>query len=109
MRERLTELFAGASREHWCDLLEGSDACFAPVLDLDEAPGHVHNRDRGVFVDVDGVAQPGPAPRFSRTVPDAPSPPPRPGADTIAGLRDWGVADARIDALVADGVVRQAA
>lgn len=108
MRERLAALFAGAPRAHWCDLLEGGDTCFAPVLDLDEAPDHAHNRDRGTFVDVGGVVQPGPAPRFSRTVPDAPSLPPRPGADTIAGLRDWGVPAARIDALVAAGVVRQA-
>ena len=71
-KERLATLFATRTRDEWCALLEGSDACFAPVLDWTEAPLHAHNRARNTFVTVDGVLQPAPAPRFSRTVPLAP-------------------------------------
>jgi crotonobetainyl-CoA:carnitine CoA-transferase CaiB-like acyl-CoA transferase len=67
-RELLAARFRSQTREHWCALLEGSDVCFAPVLSLDEAPRHAHMRARDSFVDVDGVLQPAPAPRFSRTV-----------------------------------------
>jgi len=66
-RARLKEIFLSKTRADWCALLEGTDACFAPVLDLDEAPKHPHNVARGTFVEVDGVMQPAPAPRFSRT------------------------------------------
>ena len=65
---KLEALFATKTRDQWCALLEGSDACFAPVLDWDEAPRHAHNVARGTFVEIDGVVQPAPAPRFSRTV-----------------------------------------
>ncbi len=65
--EQLAALFRQRSRDQWCALLEGSDACFAPVLDMHEAPAHPHNRDRQNFVELDGVVQPAPAPRFSRT------------------------------------------
>ena len=67
LKEKLRDLFSTRSRDAWCALLEGSDACFAPVLDWDEAPRHAHNVARGTFVEVDGVVQPAPAPRFSRT------------------------------------------
>ena len=67
LSDKLAALFATRTRDAWCELLEGSDACFAPVLDWDEAPNHPHNVARGTFVEVDGVVQPGPAPRFSRT------------------------------------------
>jgi alpha-methylacyl-CoA racemase len=63
----LEELFAGRSREEWCAILEGTDACFAPVLTLEEAPEHQHMRERGVYLRKDGIMQPAPAPRFSRT------------------------------------------
>ena len=75
LRDRLAQLFLAQPRDHWCALLEGSDACFAPVLDWDEAPEHPHNRSRGTFVWVDGVLQPAPAPRFSRTESSAPRSP----------------------------------
>ena len=68
LKARLAALFATKPRSAWCELLEGTDACFAPVLDWDEAPLHAHNVARGTFVKVDGVVQPAPAPRFSRTV-----------------------------------------
>jgi len=74
LKDRLANLFRTRSREAWCEILEGSDACFAPVLDWDEAPHHPHNVARGTYLDVDGVMQPAPAPRFSRTANAAPRP-----------------------------------
>lgn len=71
----LTKIFATKTRDEWCTILEGTDACFAPVLDMDEAPKHPHINARGTFIDIDGIVQPAPAPRFSRTVPQTPSPP----------------------------------
>lgn len=72
LKLRLSEVFRTRTRDEWCQLLEGSDACFAPVLDWDEAPGHPHNQARQTFCTLDGVVQPAPAPRFTRTPPDAP-------------------------------------
>ena len=68
----LAETFAQRSRQDWCELLEGSDACFAPVLSAEEAPDHPHNRARQTFVEIDNVMQPAPGPRFSRTSPPLP-------------------------------------
>jgi alpha-methylacyl-CoA racemase len=67
MRRKLAERFKGKSRDEWCALMEGSEVCFAPVLTLEEAPGHPHNKVRGTFIERDGMFQPAPAPRFSRT------------------------------------------
>ena len=67
VRGKLEELFRTRTRDEWCSLLEGTDACFAPVLTMEEAPHHPHNVARGSFIEIDGVVQPGPAPRFSRT------------------------------------------
>jgi alpha-methylacyl-CoA racemase len=75
----LAELFKTKTRQEWCTLLEGTDACFAPVLELDEAPLHRHNAERSVFVEEFGVVQPAPAPRFSRTPGRIQGPPPAPG------------------------------
>jgi alpha-methylacyl-CoA racemase len=72
LRQKLTEIFATRTRDEWCVLLEGTDACFAPVLDWDEAPQHPHNRARATFTELDGVTQPAPAPRFARTPADPP-------------------------------------
>jgi len=88
-RQVLERVFRSRTRQEWCEVLEGSDACFAPVLDLHEAPRHPHNRARGTFIEVDGMTQPGPAPRFSRTPAAVASGPPAPGADAAAVLRDW--------------------
>jgi alpha-methylacyl-CoA racemase len=74
-QDRLAALFKTRTREEWCQLLEGTDACFAPVLTTDEAPHHPHNKARGTYIEIDGVVQPAPAPRFSRTMPDIPIPP----------------------------------
>lgn len=73
-KQALAGIIASRTRDEWCTLLEGSDACFAPVLDWDEAPLHAHNRARETFVTVADVVQPAPAPRFSRTSPGAPQP-----------------------------------
>lgn len=86
----LSEKFKTKTRDEWCVLLEGTDACFAPVLSWSEAPQHAHLRERGTFVEVDGVMQPAPAPRFSRTVLDAPVPPQEMSpANTNAALAQW--------------------
>src|SRR6218665_89622 len=88
MKLRLADVFRTRTRDEWCALLEGSDACFAPVLDWDEAPAHPHNRARGSFVTLGAVVQPAPAPRFSRT----PAAQPRAGSsiDLAAALDGWG-------------------
>jgi len=78
----LAETFKARPRAEWCALLEGSDACFAPVLDWAEAPEHPHNQARGTFARVDGITQPGPAPRFSRTPGAIQGPPPQ-AADAL--------------------------
>ena len=89
-KAKFATLFATRTRDDWCALLEGTDACVAPVLDMAEAPRHPHNRARGAFVDIDGVTQPAPAPRFSRTVPEAGAAPATPGQHSAEVLADWG-------------------
>jgi alpha-methylacyl-CoA racemase len=101
----LRSVFATKTRAQWSELLEGTDACFAPVLSLGEAPRHPHNVARGTFVEVDGIVQPAPAPRFSRTPSGTPTKPDIPGASTQAGLAAWGFAEQEIEALVRTGVV----
>jgi alpha-methylacyl-CoA racemase len=90
-KARLAALFKTRTRDEWCALLEGTDACFAPVLTTDEAPHHPHNKVRRTYVEIDGIVQPAPAPRFSRTVPELPIPP-QPSAgleDVDVILADW--------------------
>ncbi|OON60691.1 carnitine dehydratase [Massilia sp. KIM] len=98
LKEKFAALFATRTRDEWCRLLEGSDACFAPVLDMEEAPRHPHNAARHAFVEIAGVTQPAPAPRFSRTPAATPAAPGQ-AADPAAILADWGVAAAAIEAL----------
>jgi len=104
LRERFAGVIAGRSRDEWAELFEGRDACVAPVLDMGEAPRHPHAVARGSFVDLDGVAQPAVAPRFSRT-PAAEPEPARVGSDPIVVLGSWGVGDVEARDLVASGVV----
>lgn len=101
LKERVASVFLQKTRAEWCALLEGSDACFAPVLDLDEAPLHPHNQARGTFVQVNGITQPAPAPRFSATPAGACQPVGEAGADTQALLASCGYTDAEITALLA--------
>ncbi len=86
-------------------ILEGTDVCFGPVLDFDEAPEHPHNKARETFVEVDGVVQPAPAPRFSRTPSQVQRPPSAPGADTEEGLLAWGFSTADIAQLREAGAI----
>jgi alpha-methylacyl-CoA racemase len=67
MKLKMVEVFKTKTRAEWCAIMEGTDVCFAPVLSLSEAPKHPHMAERKIFVDVDGITQPAPAPRFSRT------------------------------------------
>jgi alpha-methylacyl-CoA racemase len=104
LKERLAAIFKTRTRDEWSELMEGTDVCFAPVLSIPEALEHPHNVDRSTFVEVAGIRQPGPAPRFSRTAPEISSPPPHAGqhtdeilsavlnfdADRVAKLREAG-------------------
>jgi alpha-methylacyl-CoA racemase len=105
LKRKFTALFATRTRDDWCALLEGTDVCFAPVLDMAEAPHHPHNAARATFVERDGVTQPAPAPRFSRTPVDIGSPPSTPGQDSARVLADWGWSEASVEALQRAGVV----
>jgi len=106
LRRALADALRAKTREEWCALLEGTDACFAPVLSLDEVHTHRHAAQRGTYVEVDGVVQPGPAPRFDRSVPAAPRPAPEPGQHTGEVLAEAGFAAAEIDSLRSAGVIR---
>lgn len=86
----MAEVIATKTRDEWDEVMLGSDVCYAPVLDLEEAPQHPHNVARGTFVEVEGVTQPGPAPKFSRTPGEVTMPPPAPGQHTTEALADWG-------------------
>jgi alpha-methylacyl-CoA racemase len=90
LKQNLAAVFKKKSRDEWCAIMEGSDVCFAPVLAMSEAPQHPHNVARKTFVEVGGVTQPAPAPRFSRTAPDVPAPPSKTGADADSVLASFG-------------------
>jgi crotonobetainyl-CoA:carnitine CoA-transferase CaiB-like acyl-CoA transferase len=90
LRSTLAARFRTRTRDAWCELLEGTDACFAPVLTMAEAPVHAHAAARGAFTEVGGVQQPMPAPRFSRSVPDLPKAPATSSREqALATLRGW--------------------
>lgn len=91
LRTRFEAIFVTKSRDEWATVFEGSDACFSPVLTLDEAGGHPHNRARSLLIEVEGVEQPQPAPRFSRTSGKIARLAPARGAHTAEVMRDWGV------------------
>ena len=105
MSKRLAAVFKTKTRDEWCEIMEGSDVCFAPVLTFNEAPDHPHNKARGTFVDVEGVAQPNPAPRFSRTPGSVKGAAPEVGADTRDGLLAWGFDAAEVDTLIEEKAV----
>ena len=91
---KLRAVFKARTRREWCELLEGTDACFAPVLNFEEAVDHPHNRARSTYIDVAGMTQPAPAPRFSRTHPEVAFAPHQPGADLEYILEEWGIESA---------------
>jgi alpha-methylacyl-CoA racemase len=105
LKRRFAEAIAAKTRDEWEQIFAGSDACVAPVLSLAEVAQHPHNTARGTFVTRDGVLQPAPAPRFSRTVPEMGATPRQPGADTDAVLADFGFSGAEIGQLKDAGVV----
>ena len=107
-KDELAEVFKQKTRDEWCAIMEGSDVCFAPVLSILEAPQHPHNKHRATFVEVDGVTQPAPAPRFSRTQAEISHAARPPGADTRDVLADIGFDESKIGALEAQGVVQAA-
>jgi alpha-methylacyl-CoA racemase len=105
LREVFTARFLEKTREEWADHFEGTDACVAPVLSMEEAPNHPHHRSRGAFVEVDDVTQPAPAPRFSTTMPTVSSGPSIPGADTDSILDQLGYNSSQIGMLRSSGAV----
>jgi alpha-methylacyl-CoA racemase len=105
LKRRFAEAIAARTRDEWEQIFAGSDACVAPVLSLAEVAHHPHNAARGTFVTRDGVLQPAPAPRFSRTAPEMGAAPRQPGADTDAVLADFGFSSAEIGELKDAGVV----
>jgi Predicted acyl-CoA transferases/carnitine dehydratase len=107
LRKALADVFITKTRAEWCSILEGTDACFSPVLDPWEAPGHQHLAARDIFVDYEGVVQPRPAPRFSRTAPGIKRHPPVPGEHSRHILTELGYSEAEVEALIAAGVVEQ--
>jgi alpha-methylacyl-CoA racemase len=105
MRAAIADIVRTRTRDAWCAQLEGTDACFAPVLTLDEAPAHPHALARASYVRVDGVTQPAPAPRFDRSVPQTPRPAPEVGAHTAEVLAEAGFDAAQVQALRDAGVI----
>jgi alpha-methylacyl-CoA racemase len=99
LKATIAETIKTKTRDQWVEIMEGTDVCFAPVLSLAEAPLHHHNQARGNFVEVAGITQPAPAPRFSRTPGKVHSPPAIPGEHTEAVLADWGFSEAEISDL----------
>jgi len=105
VKARLADVIAAKTRDQWCEIMEGTDCCFAPVLDLDEAPQHPHNAARGTFVESEGVTQPAAAPRFSRTPAAVRGAPDLSGTRTRDVLNQWGFGADELDQLAADGVI----
>ena len=105
LKERMTAIFKTKTRDEWCRVMEGTDVCFAPVLSLAEAPEHPHLKARKTFVEVEGVRQPAPAPRFSRTPGVIERPPAHAGEHTDEALADWGFANGEIAKLRESGAI----
>ena len=105
LQRRFAEVFKSESRDTWCQRFEGVDACFAPVLTPSEVHHHPHHTARGSMIELDGVVQPAPAPRFSRSVSPPPSPPRPTGHGGREALKAWGVNESRIDELKTSGVL----
>jgi alpha-methylacyl-CoA racemase len=105
LKEELTRVFKTKTQAQWCEIMEGSDVCFAPVLSIFEAPDHPHNVARNSFVNIDGVVQPAPSPRFSRTKPEISHGARRPGEDSLSVLKDCGFSAQEIKSLQTSGIV----
>jgi len=105
LKEKIARVLKTKTRSEWDKLMEGTDVCYAPVLSLAEAPNHPHNKERETFVEIEGVTQPAPAPRFSRTKPEVQGPPAQAGQHTEAVLKDWGLVPTEIAALKTSGAI----
>jgi alpha-methylacyl-CoA racemase len=105
MKPVIAKRFKEKTRDEWCEIFDGVDACFAPVLDMDEAVEYEHNKARGTFVDVAGIAQAAPAPRFSRTQSKIQTPPVAAGSDTEKVLSEMGLSEAEVEKLKEVGVI----
>jgi alpha-methylacyl-CoA racemase len=106
MKERVATIMASKTQAQWCEIMEGSDVCFAPVLTMAEAAKHPHNVQRRTYVEVAGVTQPAPAPRFSRTEPAVQGPPAWPGQHSDAVLKEFGFGEDEVAALKGSGAVK---
>ncbi len=106
-KARLVEIFKGKTRDQWCEELEGTDVCFAPVLTMEEAVEHPHIKARQTLIDVEGVMQPAPAPRFSRTPGKVHHPVPGPGQHSKEVLIDWGWEEGEVEKLMESGAITQ--
>ncbi len=104
-RRLIATRLAQHSRDHWCEVFDGVDACVAPVLTPQEAPDHPHNMARGNYIDIGGLRQPAPAPRFEKTPAAVPAPPQERGAGGGHALRDWGLGEGQIKALADAGIL----
>jgi len=107
-RERFAQIFRTKTQAQWCEIFDGTDACVTPVLSMRAATEDAHLRERGTFVEIDGIVQPAPAPRFSRTPSSVQSSASLPGAHSAEILKEIGYADAEIDALAQVGAVKAA-
>ncbi|WP_372759989.1 CaiB/BaiF CoA transferase family protein [Litorivivens sp.] len=105
LKDKLAAVIKTKTRDEWCDIMEGTDVCFAPVLSMSEAPNHPQNRARESFIEVGGVVQHAPAPKFSRTAPAKPQAPSAAGSDTDAILKSAGYSDSELAALRASGAL----
>ena len=105
MKVKMIETFKSKTRDEWAEIFEGSDACVAGIYDLHEAPLHPHNKSRNTYIDIDGTAQPAPAPRFSRSDCEVPKAPVKEGANTKEVLADFGFDQDAINELDSAGVL----
>ena len=105
LKEKLAAVFRTKTREEWCRIMENTDVCFAPVLDMNEAPEYPHNKKRGTFLEIDGIVQPAPAPRFGRTIPEVQGAPARNGEHTSQILKQHGYSEKDIELLKINKVI----
>jgi alpha-methylacyl-CoA racemase len=106
LHARFAAIFKTRTRAHWDALLQQSEVCYAPVLSMEEALAHPHNRARNTFVEVDGIPQPAPAPRFSRTPASLPAAGVAPGLDLAAAMQGWGFSRDELQVLAEAGTLR---
>ncbi|MHC4216082.1 MAG: CaiB/BaiF CoA transferase family protein [Planctomycetota bacterium] len=105
LKAKFATVFKTKTRDEWCKIMEECDVCFTPVLSMSEVANHPQNKDRNSFIEVDGILQAAPAPKFSRTKPNIPEPPPTPGEHNETVLKDWGFSKAEINNLKKDAAI----